>query len=193
MVNNNEHDVVIDEDEATTVVTEEDIDEIENAIRAYLADDDTDKIDERDEELEEYARGFKAIYENQFVEYLKNLPINASINVTSLPVKTYCKATFDQDSVNDSTTLVFYFDSVELEDDGRHIRHVHAYSFDRAQRCTFTPCLYRKYGPLYGTQLFCGVFNFERQRNAITATAATLKSEYYFLDLPVSLYRLVNN
>jgi len=188
MVQQNEEEDVHMQQEQTS---HEDILEIENAIKAFLAEDDTSKVGERDEELEEYAQRFKVTYENQFVDYLKTLTRNSSVNVTSLPIKTYSKATFDQDCMNDSTTLVFYFDSVELNDDGASLKHVNAYSFDRAQKCTFKPYLYRKYGMFHGTTLLCGVFNFERQRRA-SATAVETNSEYYFLDLPVFLYKQID-
>ncbi len=75
-----------------------------------------ESIPNRDLEMEEYAKCFRSIYENQFNEYLKTLKKNDPISVTSLPTKEYCKETYEIDSMN-ATTAPSYSRIGPISDD----------------------------------------------------------------------------
>ena len=142
------------------------------------------QIDERDPEVEEFAAKFKAIYENQFVTYLKNLNKSEPLNATSLPTKKYDKNTYEQDSMN-STTLTFYFSHVENDENGNIVAIV-ATSFDKSENCHFTPQLCKDYGPYFNTTMFCTFYNVGRKK------AEESEAEDFFLDLPIDLYNLID-
>lgn len=137
--------------------------------------------DERDLEVEDFARQFKNIYENNFINFLKNLQPNTALNATSLPTKKYNKNTYEDDS-NESTTLVFYLDNLELDEKG-NINIVVATSFDRTEKCYFTPFLCKDYGPYYRTNLLCSYYNIGRSKDK--------EAINFFLDLTIDLYNLI--
>ena len=143
-------------------------------------DDGFDEIEDRDPEIEEYCKSFKQIYQNQLIDHLKSLSKNDSITITSLPTKKYNKDTFDEDLMN-STTLNFYFDKLELEENNS-IKSVIATSFDRQTKYDFTPYLCNDYGPYYKITLFACYYNVGRKSS---------KDELFFIDLPSSLYTLL--
>jgi hypothetical protein len=152
--------------------------------------DDNDTLDplpsddQRDFEMEAFSEQFKKIYENEFKTYLKGLTKGQTIYATSLPKKPFNKETFEQDE-NDSTTLVFYFDSLEIDDDG-HINCVDMLSFDKSEKCRFYPFLYKRYGQYYNITLFTTLYNVGRETTASRA-------EEFFLDLPVDLYNMIDD
>lgn len=137
--------------------------------------------EERDEEMEDFARQFKTIYETKFVAYLKGLKPNDTLNGTSLPDKKYNKRTYEDDSAN-STTIVFYFDKLETDEAG-NINAVVTKSFDKSDVCYFQPHLFKNYGPYFNTQLFCCFYNTGRTKDTT--------SHEFFLDLPIQLYNLI--
>lgn len=137
--------------------------------------------EDRDEEMEDFARQFKTIYETKFVEYLKSLKQNDTLNGTSLPDKKYNKDTYEDDSAN-STTIVFYFDKLETDESG-NINAVVTKSFDKSDVCHFQPHLFKNYGPYFNTQLFCCFYNTGRTKDTT--------SHEFFLDLPIELYNLI--
>lgn len=139
-----------------------------------------DSIADRDLEMEEYAKQFKAIYENQFKDYLRQLKKNDSLSVTSLPTSEYCKETFEMDMMN-STTLSFQFDSLELDDNG-HISSVIMTSYDRMHTYYFDPVVCDKYGPFFTTTLYTCMYNVGRSNSV---------DQQFFLDLPLELYDLL--
>ena len=137
---------------------------------------------ERDPEIEEFSEKFRQIYENQFRSYLKTLARNETIYATSMPAKKYCKETYDDDAMN-STTLLFYFDGLELDEHG-NINAVKATTFDKTETCHFHPYLCRQYGPYYKTMLLCCLYNVGRKSDSM--------AENFFLDLPVDLYNQID-
>jgi hypothetical protein len=144
------------------------------------ADDGFDEIEDRDPEIEEYAKNFRNIYSNELVEYLKTLVRNDSLSVTSIPTKKYCKETFDEDLMN-STTLNFNFEGLECDPDGK-IKSVIATSFDRSTKYDFSPFLCSDYGPYFRTTLYACYYNVGRKSS---------KEEMFFIDLPLHLYNLL--
>lgn len=134
----------------------------------------------RDLEMEDYAKSFRSVYENQFKEHLRTLQKNDPISVTSLPTKVYCKETYEVDSMN-TTTLTFNFDSLELDNSGKVIAVV-ASSFDRVHTYFFDSFLCDTYGPFYGTTLYTTMYNVGRSNS---------QEQMFFLDLPLSLYNLI--
>ena len=144
------------------------------------ADDGFDEIEDRDPEIEEYAKNFRQIYSNEFAEYLKTLVHNDSLSVTSIPTKKYNKETFDEDLMN-STTLSFNFEGLECDPDGK-IKSLIATSFDRTTKYDFNPFLCTDYGPYYRTTLYACYYNVGRKSS---------KEEMFFIDLPLHLYTLL--
>ena len=144
---------------------------------------DLENIAERDMEMEDYNKKLKNIYENDFLAYLKTLNKGDSLCATSLPTKPYCKDTFEDDMMN-STSLVFYFDSIDIDQNG-NINAVVAYSFDKSIRYYFTPFLCDSYGPFYKITLLTCMYNVGRSNNEIT--------QHFFLDLPVHLYNILDS
>ncbi len=174
----NNLDVDMDEGSANASINEADI-----APKCSTMPLSFDAFPNRDLELEEYAKSFKSIYENQFREiYLKNLKKNDPIQVTSMPTKEYCKETFENDSMN-ATTLTFYFDSIELDDAGS-LTAVIASSFDRRYTYFFEPFLCESYGPLFATNLLTCLYDVGRVNS---------REQMFFLDLPVELYNLLES
>ena len=141
-----------------------------------------ESIEERDPEIEEFSEKFRNVYENQFKNFLKSMSKSETIYATSLPTKKYCKDTFDDDSMN-STTLLFYFDGLELDENG-NINAVMAHTFDKTETCYFSPYFCKKYGPYYRTTLFCCLYNVGRKEDSMP--------ENFFLDLPVDLYNQID-
>ena len=141
---------------------------------------DIESILNRDLEMEEYAKCFRSVYENQFRQYLKTLQKNDLISVTSMPTKAYCKETYEIDSMN-TTTLSFNFDSLEL-DDSSNVVAVVASSFDRVHTYFFDSFLCDTYGPFFGTKLYISMYNVGRSSS---------QEQMFFLDLPLSLYNLI--
>lgn len=139
-----------------------------------------DIVTDRDFEMEEYAKNFKTIYENQFKDSLSKLNKNDLLSVTSLPTKPYCKETFENDLMN-SITLSFFFDSLELDDNGK-LSAVITCSHDRLHTYYFEPYLCDKYGPFYSTTLFTCMYNVGRTNSV---------EQMFFLDLPLDLYNLL--
>lgn len=136
--------------------------------------------EDRDEEMEDFARQFKSIYETKFVEHLKGLKRQEPLNATSLPEKKYNKHTYEEDSAN-STTILFYFEKLETDEKG-NVNAVVAKSFDKTEVCHFQPHLINDYGPYYNTNLFCCLYNTGRSSD---------KAREFFLDLPIDLYNLI--
>ncbi|RNA37025.1 hypothetical protein BpHYR1_033610 [Brachionus plicatilis] len=136
---------------------------------------------ERDAEVEDFAKNFKKIYENDFIDYLKKLEPNTLLNATSLPIKKYNKDTYEEDTA-DSTTLVFYFEKLELDEKG-NINILVATSFDKTEKCYFTPFLCNDYGPYYKANLLCSYYNIGRSKDK--------EALNFFLDLPIDLYNLI--
>ncbi|CAF0991320.1 unnamed protein product [Brachionus calyciflorus] len=136
---------------------------------------------ERDHEVEDFAKQFKKIYENDFRIYLKNLKPNEPLNATSLPQKKYNKETYDEDS-GESVTLVFYFEKLDLDENG-NINLVETSSFDKTEKCFFSPFLCKDYGPYFKTNLLCSFYNVGRSKNQ--------EAQNFFLDLPIDLYNLI--
>lgn len=147
-----------------------------------LIDESNIPMQERDLEMEDFAKQFKSVYENQFRDYLKNLNKNEPLSATSLPTKKYNKDTYEVDSMN-STTLVFYFDGLELDENG-NINGVLATAFDKTEECHFTPYLCKEYGPYFKTNLLCCLYNVGRGKDSEAAN--------FFLDLPIDLYNLID-
>lgn len=139
-----------------------------------------ESIADRDLEMEEYAKQFKSIYENQFKDYLRQLKKNDALSVTSLPTGEYSKETFEMDMMN-STTLSFQFDSLELDDNGQ-ISAVIMTSYDRMHTYYFDPFVCDKYGPFFTTTLYTCMYNVGRSNSV---------DQQFFLDLPLELYNLL--
>ncbi len=139
-----------------------------------------ESIADRDLEMEEYAKQFKSIYENQFKSYLRRLKKNDILSVTSLPTNEYCKETFESDLMN-STTLSFQFDSLELDDNGQ-ISSVIMTSYDRLHTYYFDPVVCGKYGPFFTTTLYTCMYNVGKKNSV---------EQPFFLDLPLELYNLL--
>lgn len=137
--------------------------------------------EERDEEMEDFARQFKSIYESKFIEYLKNLKRLEPLNATSLPETKYNKETYDQDTAN-STTILFYFDKLETDEKG-NVNAIVTKSFDKTEVCHFQPYLCNDYGPYFNTNLYCCLYN--------TGRAGSEKAQNFFLELPIDLYNLI--
>lgn len=150
--------------------------------KSYELNEDS-VIDEnqRDLDVEDFAQQFKKIYENNFVCYLKKLKPGTALNATSLPTKKYNKDTYEDDS-GDSTTLVFYFENLELDEKG-NINIIKASSFDKTEKCFFTPFLCKDYGPYFKSNLFCSYYNIGRSKDK--------EAMNFFLDLPIDLYNLI--
>lgn len=161
--------------------------EVEEGVEEKAIVEDGDSlvidVDERDEEIEEFAKKFRQIYEREFREHLRSLKKGDMINATSLPTKKYNKDTFDDDSA-ESTTLVFYFESLDA-DENNNINCVSAKSFDKSELCHFQPHLCKDYGPYFRTTLYCCMYNQGRKKSST--------AEYFFLDLPVKLYNLIDD
>ena len=162
-----------EEEETTTECGEGDGGQLEDEI----ADAD------RDPEIEEFAKRFKAVYEHEFVEYLQSEKVhkNDTICATSLPTGKYCKETFEQESMN-SLTLNFHFDKVDVDENG-NIQAIVAETFDRSETCHFQPTLCKNYGPYHKTLLFTCVCTISRK--SIQGPVVL------FLDLPLELYNLI--
>lgn len=137
--------------------------------------------EDRDEEMEDFARQFKSIYEKKFVEHLKSLKQGEPLNATSLPEKKYNKDTYEEDSAN-STTILFYFEKLDVDEKG-NVNAVLTKSFDKTEICHFQPFLCKEYGPYYDTNLYCCMYN--------TGRAGSDKALNFFLDLPIDLYNLI--
>lgn len=139
--------------------------------------------EDRDEEVEDFAKQFKTIYETKFLEYLRGLKKNDPLNATSLPVKKYNKLTYEVDSMN-STTLVFYFEKLELDEKtGDAVNAVVARSFDKSELCHFQPFVCQEYGPYFNTNLYTCMYNIGRSKE--------MGAQIFFLDLPIDLYNLI--
>lgn len=157
------------------------VDEIDREKNNEIVEDLEMAENERDPELEDFARQFKNIYEHNFIDYLKKLQPNSPLNATSLPTKKYNKDTYEDDS-NESTTLVFYLDNLELDEKG-NINIVVATSFDKTEKCYFTPFVCQDYGPYYRSNLLCSYYNIGRSKDK--------EGINFFLDLPIDLYNLI--
>lgn len=131
--------------------------------------------DERDADMEDFARQFKKIYETKFVDYLKTLKRSEPLNATSLSEK-------NCDDEDNSTTLVFYFEKIDTDENG-NVNAVVAKSFDKTEICHFQPYLCNKYGPYWKTNLYCCLYN--------TGRTASQAAQNFFLDLPIDLYNLI--
>lgn len=137
--------------------------------------------EDRDEEMEDFARQFKSIYESKFADYLRSLKPSEPLNATSMPETQYNKDTYEQDSAN-STTILFYFEKLETDEKG-NINAVVTKSFDKTEICHFQPLLCKDYGPYFKTNLYCCLYN--------TGRSGSDTAKNYFLDLPINLYNLI--
>jgi hypothetical protein len=171
-------------DELEDLELEDDQKHVDNTeeLRKQITDFNFDENFERDPEIEEFNKKFKNIYENKFRTFLKSLSKNETIYATTLPTKKYCKETFDEDSMN-STTLVFYFDKLDLDENG-NINAVVVKTFDKTETCHFHPFLCNHYGPYYKTTLLCTLYNVGRGKES--------SAQSFFLDLPVGLYNEID-
>ena len=139
--------------------------------------------EQKDPEMEEFAKNFKKVYETEFRQYLKGLKKNDLLMATSLPTKPYCKDTYETDAMN-ATTLNFYFESLECDEAG-NINSVVTSTFDHSQKWHFHPHLYKRYGPYQHTTLFTALYSVGRK-------AAETVTEEFFIDLPVELYNQID-
>ena len=164
---------------------EEMVDDMASTSQEEILVDELDlaTITDRDEEMEEYASRFKQIYENEFKNYLKSeIKKNDQLTATSLPTTPYNKDTYEMDSMN-STNIVFYFDSLELDEQTGAINSIVTHTFDKSQKCHFHPHAYKKYGPYFNTTLFTCLYNVGRKSDSV--------AQEFFLDLPLNLYYLL--
>jgi len=130
-------------------------DAIDEIIERDTCENEQVTEEDRDEDVEDFSKRFKHVYESQFREYLKQLKKGENLNATSFPTKKYNKLTYEEDSAN-STTLVFFFEALDCDENG-NINAVIAKSFDKAEICYFVPHLCKQYGPYYQTKLYCSI------------------------------------
>ena len=171
---------------------------IKSVEETRLATLTSNHLKQQDPELDDFNSKFKVVYEDQFLKWLKTLNKNDQINATSLPTKIYDKDTYE----DDSTTLVFYFDSIEYDDscqdvDKLHVNAVNAFSFDKSICIKFTPILVEHYGPYFGTHIFASAYSTGRQSNNTQMKEDNnnyeeVQTEYFFLDLPIHLYHQID-
>jgi hypothetical protein len=152
--------------------------------------------DERDADLEDFADKFKEIYEKNFIQlYLKSLSKDSPLNASTLPTKKYNKLTYEEEQDNESTTILFYFDSLECDETTGSINFVIVNTFDKTQKCYFYPHLCQNYGPYYKTQLYCTHYitgRTKKRNNKKNLDEQNDDSELFFLDLPIELYNLID-
>ena len=187
-LNNNKKDAEEAEDEEEEVdltnTSQEIHIEIQNVHPTAEDEEEIPSDEQKDPEMEEFAKNFKKIYETEFHQHLKGLEKNDLLMATSLPTKPYCKDTYEMDAMN-ATTLNFYFESLECDEEG-NINSIVTSTFDRSQKCHFHPHLYKRYGPYQNTTLFTTLYNVGRKG------AAEGQAEEFFIDLPVELYNLID-
>lgn len=130
-----------------------------------------------DSEIVEFSIKFKNIYENSFEQHLRGLAKNTPIYGSRLPN--------DDDNEDEvDSTILFYFNRLEFDTSNKDIiEFVIVNSFDRSEEYKFHRIQCNNYGPYLNTYLWC--FNY------CTGRDKDDESKEYFLDLPASLYRLI--
>lgn len=136
---------------------------------------------EHDPEVVEIAEKFKKVYENLFLNHLKSLSEGAKLYASLIP-----KNPIEElESETIDSTIVFHLKKLEYsKDNDKEVEFVVVKSFDDSEEYKFYREVCTQYGPYQNTHLWVTMYCPGRDTDT--------GSSEYFLDLPSSLYRLLD-